>query len=491
MSISGVTGGAAQEPGRRVGLVGAGLFLFAAILFFALVFPQTPGRAAKPSAELIDQFHLWAWFEAGLPAPDSRQAVSLAIVITTVVVFASYATALFAVWGRAFDRRALLFLGAVPVVGLLFAALAFPNVNSDIYSYIASGRVAAVHDANPYTHPPSEFPGDPLLPYVSDQYSGNVPSKLPAWMLLNVSLAWLAGDDPVTVILLYRFVLAAFAIGCVALIALVLRQAAPHHAAAGVVAFGWNPILLVYGASKTDVVMVFFFVLSALLIVRSRPSLAAASLTLSALVKLITLPLLALYLLRDARLGQWRRLAIALLVACSVVLIVYLPFTRSPGLVLDHAGLLTAVESAEGVNRSDGSLAETLYRTALALGLVALVLWQVARQDGGTKRLLLGWAVLAVYFSIFLTTHALPWYQLVPLAAVALVPSVPLAILIVASSFAAFAVGTWQSASSRAFPLGDLFDLPQTVVYLAPVALAGLLAALLTINTRYGRWSRR
>jgi hypothetical protein len=142
-------------------------------------------------------------------------------------------------------------------VGLLFAALAFPNVNSDIYSYIASGRVAAVHHANPYTHLPSEFPGDPLLPYVSDQYSGNVPSKLPAWMLLNVALAWLGGDDTVTVVLLYRFVLAAFAIGCVALIALVLREAASQHAAAGVVAFGWNPILLVYGASKTDVVMVF------------------------------------------------------------------------------------------------------------------------------------------------------------------------------------------------------------------------------------------
>jgi hypothetical protein len=275
------------------------------------------------------------------------------------------------------------------------------------------------------------------------------------------------------------------------MIALLLRQAAPQHAAAGVVAFGWNPILLVYGASKTDVVMAFFFLLSALLIIRSRPLLAAASLTLSALVKLITLPLLALYFLRDVRLRQWRRLALALLVACSVVLIVYLPFTRSPGLVLDHAGLLTAVESAEGVNRSDESLVETLYRTTLALGLVALVLWQVARQDGRTKRLLFGWAVLAVYFSVFLTTHALPWYQLVPLAAVALVPSAPLTILVVTSSFAAFAVGTWYSASSRDFPLGDLFGLPQTVVYLAPVALAGILAALVAISTRYPRWSRR
>jgi uncharacterized membrane protein len=484
---NGVTASAVSGPGRKVGLAGAGLVVFAAILFFAFVYPQTPGRAAKPSAELIPQFPLWAWMEDGLPAPDSRQAVSLSIGLATVVIFVAYATALFAVWGRAFGRRTLLLLGAVPVLCLFISALAFPNVNSDIYSYIASGRVAAVHHANPYTHPPSDFPGDPLFPYVSDQYSGNVPSKLPAWMLLNVALAWLGGEDPVTILLVYRFALASLAVVCVTLIGLALREAAPRHTAAGVIAFGWNPILLVYGASKTDTMMVFLFILSAVLVVRSRRMIAAATLTLSALVKLITLPLLALYVLGEARLQMWRRVALVLLVAGSVVLLAYLPFTRSPTLLLDHLSLLTAVESAEGVNRSDESLAETLYRTALALGLIALLLWQVVRQDGSVKRLFLGWAILAIYFSVFLTTHALAWYQLLPLAAVALVPSGRLAVLIVASTFASFALGIWHSASSQAFPLGDLFNLPQAVVYLAPVAFAAMLVALLAIKTRWAR----
>jgi hypothetical protein len=70
----GVTASAVSWPGRKVGLAGAGLVVFAAIFFFAFVYPQTPGRAAKAGAELIPQFRLWAWMEDGLPAPESRGA---------------------------------------------------------------------------------------------------------------------------------------------------------------------------------------------------------------------------------------------------------------------------------------------------------------------------------------------------------------------------------------------------------------------------------
>ena len=417
-----------------------------------------------------------------LAAPDSRRAAAVAIGVVTTVMFAAYGIAVAAVWRRPSGRRGLLLIGAVSVIALLFSAFAFPNANSDIYSYIASGRVAAVHGANPYVHPPSDFPSDPLLPYVSERYSGNVSSKLPAWMLINVPLARVSGDDPVTVLLVYRLVLTSFAIASIAFVALTLRRVAPRHAAAGIVGFGWNPIFVVYGPTKTDTVMVFFLLLGAVCIVRGRPVIAAAALTLSALVKLITLPLVGFWLLRDARLHRWRQFALALVVSCAVVVLAYLPFTTNPALLFDHLRLVGAVESAEGVNRSDEATLETAIRVVVALALLALVLWRATRQDATVNRLFFDWAIIAVCFSVFLTTRALPWYQLVPLATVALSASAPLAVVMGASTFGSFALGIWYSASSQAFPLGDVFSLPQTLVYLILVSVTAIVVAVLALR---------
>src|SRR6185436_15649709 len=115
----------------------------------------------------------------------------------------------------------------------------------------------------------------------------------------------------------------------------------PGSEAAGLVLFGWNPIVAVYGQSKTDIVMVFFLLLAAYLMARARERLGVVALGLSALVKLITLPLLALMLARDVNLRHWRQLALSV----GLVAIVYLPFAHGLGLLRDHLGLLGAVES--------------------------------------------------------------------------------------------------------------------------------------------------
>ena len=240
------------RPHARRGLV---LGILSAVLvcaaaFFAFVMPQTPGRLGRPTAGLIDDLAFWRWLEDFLPEPSTRTGVAVAVPLAGCLVFAGYALAVALAWRWQASRRGLVGIGAVAVVLMAIGALAFPNANTDIFSYIASGRVAAVHDANPYEYPPASFPNDPLLPYVSEQYSGNLPSKLPAFMLVNVSLAELPGDDPVANLLAYRFAFLALSIASLVLLVLAARRLFPGSEAGGLVLYGWNPVVAAYGQSQ-------------------------------------------------------------------------------------------------------------------------------------------------------------------------------------------------------------------------------------------------
>lgn len=478
------------SPARRGLVLGAlGVILFFAAAFFALAFPQTPGRLGRASVRLADDLALWRWLADLIPSPQTHVAVAVSVPLAAVSFFAVYGLAVALAWRWAASPRALLGLAAVAAAVLALGVIALPNSNTDIYSYIASGRVAAVHDANPYYHPPSAFPGDPVYPFVSPQYSDNLPSKLPAYMLLNVSLAKVSGDDPVTNLIVFR--LAFFALGLASLVLVVLtaRILFPGSEAAGLVLFGWNPIVAVYGQSKTDIVMVFFLLLAAFFVARARERLGVVALGLSALVKLITLPLLALTLARDVHLRRWRQLALSVGLLALLVAIVYLPFAHGLGLLRDHLGLLGAVESADGVNRSGDGAAERLLRGFLAVGFVVLIVLLARSQDGSPRVLVRAWAIAALYFAVFLTTPALAWYQMVPLALAAVSGSTAIAVAMIALSFASFLFGSWYAASSSTFPLGDLLGIPPGLVYLMPVAIGAIVLIFLRNNLR--RHSRR
>ena len=436
--------------------------------------PQTPGRLGRPTAGLIDDLAFWRWLEDFLPEPSTRTGVAVAVPLAGCLVFAGYALAVALAWRWQASRRGLVGIGAVAVVLMAIGALAFPNANTDIFSYIASGRVAAVHDANPYEYPPASFPNDPLLPYVSEQYSGNLPSKLPAFMLVNVSLAELPGDDPVANLLAYRFAFLALSIASLVLLVLAARRLFPGSEAGGLVLYGWNPVVAAYGQSKTDVLMVFFLLLAAYLYARGRERSGLVALGLSALVKLISLPLVVLTMCRDAYLRRWRALAVGAVILAAVVALVYLPFADGPGLLVDHLGLLGAVESADGVNRSSVGPAERFLRAALSVGFVVLVLLLATHQDGSPSRLVRSWAIASLYFAVFLTTPTLAWYQLIPLALAAVAGSVAIAIAMIALTFGSFLLSSWYAASSADFPLGDPFGVPRLLVYLLPIAIAAI-----------------
>ena len=90
-----------------------------------------------------------------------------------------------------------------------------------------------------------------------------------------------------------------------------------------------------------------------------------------------------------------------MIVLAAVVVLVYLPFADGPGLLVDHLGLLGAVESAEGVNRSGRCPAERFLRGVLSVGFVVLVVLLGTNQDGSPSRLVRSWAIAAACTSRF------------------------------------------------------------------------------------------
>jgi hypothetical protein len=460
---------------------GVALGFLAAILLLdtiatAFVLPQAPGRAAEPSTGLIPQLALWR-LVVSLPLPVPRQPHQLAITLlaTTALKFAAYALAVFLAWRRADSRRYVLFVAGAAALFFLVSACALPNVNRDIYNYILSGRVAAVHGANPYEVAPDRFPDDPIYPYASPRYTSYPgDNKFPAWMILNVALAALGGNHPVANLLLYRGAFLLFNIANLALLAWILRTVQPKWALAGMVLYAWNPIVITHAQSKVDTVMVFFVFLSALALVRGRREAAIAVLGISSLVKLIALPLAAVCWLAELRARRWRALAIATLLLGLSTVALYAPFWHGLG-VLDLQLRLLGNVRASGPE---------LFQRIVYAGFAGAVLWIGLTRDGRVEHMLRGWALLMLLFALFLSRLGFSWYLITVIGVASLAADWRIAMVTVLLSSVAYLMNAWDTASNETFDLPTLFALPRFPTYLLLVWLVAIGITVLEVARR-------
>ena len=435
-------------------------------LFYVLVLPQTPARAAKRSAELTGDLPLWSWLTSlPLPIPRSPGLIAATLIAAGVTAFLAYGLIVWLTWGRATKGLGLI-VGAFVAASFVISALALPNLNSDVYDYILFGRVVAEHDSNPAYTFPDEFPDDPVYPYSSHQYTDSRDNKLPAWTMLSVGLAHLGGDDPVTNLLLYRFALLTLNLGAVGLVWLVLRRLHPAAAVAGIALYGLNPIVTMQGQSKTDTVMAFFLLASIALLVTKHRRSAAVALTLSMFVKLITVPLAAVFWVRELRLRRWSNLIGDGVAVGVVVFALYAPFSRGFELLFDNLGMLG----------SGGGSAPDIVRPIVFLVFALFILAVGLRQDGSTEQLLRGWALVSLVFGVLLSRPGLAWYLIVALAVVAVAAEWRMAAAAVVLSFSSFLVSSWTMMSSARYPLPDIFEVPRPIVFVAPLAGLAVLA---------------
>ena len=245
--------------------------------------------------------------------PDGDSAYAWAFLAALVGAFLSYLLALAVLARRAVSLR----LVATLAVAIQLVPLAAPLLlSTDAWTYWSYGRIAAVHDANPYRDPPADFPDDPSLPYVGADWRDTTTVYGPAFTLASEPVALAAGESPDAAAWIYKSLAALAVLVAVACAARLSRRAA--FACAFV---GWNPVLAVHfaGGGHNDAWMAALVVGALALAASGRRALAGAAWAAAVLVKWVPLVLLPLRLLAARRAGE--PFGLAGFLAAAVVLL--------------------------------------------------------------------------------------------------------------------------------------------------------------------------
>jgi Glycosyltransferase family 87 len=305
-----------QQP-RRPASILAVAGAVAGVLFVALVAstPDSPFHPLLPESSGAGPLGLAAR-ALGLDGL-SRDALAGVGIAAMLVAVATFLFALRAAW------RGAIPLGLAIGLGVALHALAFalPLLFSrDVYSYAMYGRIFSLHGANPYLAVPSDFPADPMLPLVGEQWLETPAVYGPAFTLLSAGLTRLI-RDPIGLIVAFKAIAVAASLGTMVLVAVLARKVRPERAAFAVLLVSWNPVVLfqAVGGGHNDVLLGLALVGALALLIAGWPLLAAVALALGALVKAPALvPLILLIAMVVARQPAGRRLRVAGLY-CAVV----------------------------------------------------------------------------------------------------------------------------------------------------------------------------
>jgi hypothetical protein len=222
---------------------------------------------------------------------------------------------------------------------LLSSALllgAYPGESLDIFDYLFRGRLLATLGVSPLAIVPASFSGQPFYPYVN--WTTHVDTYGPLWEYASGSVAAIVGsiscDCPASLanyILGYRLLAIGLAGLCGSLIYLITQSSSTPYAAAALLAWLWNPLLITATAigAHNDMLMLLLILGALRLFQRRRWLLGLLALLLAAHVKLtalLLLPLLGLWMAR--RCGWWyaiRISSLACLLALALSWLLYAP----------------------------------------------------------------------------------------------------------------------------------------------------------------------
>lgn len=241
-----------------------------------------------------------------LPDAGSHPGAALRFLMLCAGLFAVYAVVFRAVKGVQ-SRAVEAFIFGAGSLFLVILLCAPVMLSTDVYAYAIYGRVLAIYGASPYAVSAPITAADPFMPlfgidYLTSWYG-------PLWTLVSAGLAWLGGDRIGLTALLFRGLAVVSALGVAALLWSHLRRTAPARAAQGLVLFLWNPLLVIETgmSGHNDAFMLALVLLGVWLHLRGWKATAVVAITLSVLVKFLTGPVLALYVLLVLRqLGSWR-----------------------------------------------------------------------------------------------------------------------------------------------------------------------------------------
>lgn len=344
----------------------------------------------------------------------------------------------------------------LPVRWLLWGAvflhvlLAFapPPQSQDFYTYLFYGRMQAAHGANPFVDVPIEFWKDTWFPWTRWYDQPSVYG--PVWVGITGVVAALSASSLTVAFLELKLAVLALDLAVLALILRAARRRPDPQGAAGwgVLAYGWNPLILlsVPLAGSADVALAAGFVAAYVARRRGRVALATGLLTAAALVKAYGAVALGLHLVLLARERGWRRALFHAASAVGLAAAAYAPYWAGLQTFrgLERAVGLSDVTLTGVVQRlirpviavlSPGSghvAAELLVRGASLVALAAVAVWAVRRVRDERSLWVGTLAVLLV--SLYLTQWFMYWYLVAPVALVAVLPPNVMAVPVLAFS---------------------------------------------------------
>ncbi len=296
-------------------------------------------------------------------------------------------------------------------VAIQLIPLAGPLLLSrDVYSYWDYGRIAAVHDANPYAAAPDRFPHDPAYRAIAPGWRTTRSAYGPAFTIASEQVGGVAGRSSELSGALFRL---AGALGMVALVLLAACYARRRAFAAAFV--GWNPLLAIHfaGGGHNDVWMMALVLAALVLEQRGRNVLAGVAWALAAAVKWVALGFLPIRLLagRERNRGLWLGfLGCAALLAAAASFEFGTAWAGALGPFAHRHSAFSLASRLSGLGKA-GRTAAAIVPFATGAAFVWL-LWEAWR---GRPRLGLAGALLLLG-----TPWLLPWYAAwaVPLAAI-------------------------------------------------------------------------
>ena len=336
------------------------------------------------------------------------------------LMFVSYAVAIQA--ADLLSPRAVL----AAVAGLnAIVLLAPPLLSTDIFSYVAYGRLGALYGANPYLHGPSAIALDPSYPYVAARWVTTPTAYGPlftavSYLLAPLGVAWN--------VLAYKAIAVISSLVIVAVVwhAARARRLNPVRAAAVV---GLNPVIVIYGVGggHNDLLMVAILLTGVYVLLRQRERTSGALIVAATAVKLSAGLLLPFVFAHSAR-GQGGRSPRAVLTGVGVAAAI----AGVLSFVVFGSGPLRLMTTLENIQKGGGlNSISGLLLTAVGLGHLTgtigpvldagfgiCLVWLVRRVCKGELDWITGagWATVALLITAGLL---LPWYVawLVPLAA--------------------------------------------------------------------------
>jgi hypothetical protein len=348
--------------------------------------PLVPRHGGHPTGD-----RTWAWLFLAL----------------LIAAFAVYIVAI------AIARAAPPPLGAAAAVAcaIQLVPLGAPLLlSTDSWAYWDYGRLAAVHDANPYRVEPAEFPRDPAFRYTGTSWRDSTTVYGPAFTLASEPLARAAGSSADAAAWIYK-ALAAVAV----LAAAALAARVSVRPALALVFVGWNPLLAVHfaGGGHNDSWVALLVVGALAAGAAGRRQLAGVCWAIGALVKWVPLVLLPLRAL-EAR-SRRRHVGHAGF-AAAAALLVALALARYGTAWLEAFGPLARNANHETRWALPHRLEQLGLPRSVAIGLfaaafVAVYLWLAREAWRGKARLGLATVALllaAPYLVVWYVVWALP-----------------------------------------------------------------------------------